>query len=172
MIFIFPTELEAQKFRIACPCATIVICGVGMAQCAAVTASIIAQLRAEGKIEKLVLAGIAGSYSLDDVALCEVVEVVSEEIAALPARFRERYISEPQTTLRAVASNSVNIGGDAQTNAQIENMEGAAFMALCQKLRIEAMQIRAVSNRVGDPFAAWRVEEACEALSEGLRALL
>ncbi len=179
MIFLFATELEAQQFRAECPHATVEICGVGAAACAASTALIIERLKARGRAsETLVLCGIAGSYSLSDVALCEVVEVVQEQILALPERFRVCYSVEPQTALRSVSSNSVNssaeglcptqISSGTTPNPQIENMEGAAFMAICQGLGVSHLHIRSISNRVGDPLAEWRISEACHTLAEAL----
>ncbi|MFI3281715.1 MAG: hypothetical protein R3Y44_07075 [Rikenellaceae bacterium] len=171
MIILIPTQLEAQRFCASNPHASVVICGVGAAQCAATTAHVIADMRSRGKEELLVLAGIAGSYSLEEVALCEVIEVTSEQIAALPARFAESYQVESRTSLRAVSSNSVNCSSECICNAQIENMEGAAFMAVCQRLNVDYMQIRAISNKVGDPFEMWRVDEACAALATTLNGL-
>ncbi|MFR9504270.1 MAG: hypothetical protein SNH73_07490 [Rikenellaceae bacterium] len=171
MIFLFATELEAKAFRIAAPHATIEICGVGAAQCAASTAHLISRLRAQGERKTLILAGIAGSYSLDNVALGEVVEVVSEQIAALPKRFSVTYHAQSKTTLRAVSSNSVNSQGESPTDADIENMEGAVFMAICQREEVEFIHIRAISNLVGASFAQWSIEEACRALCESLCSL-
>ena len=43
---------------------------------------------------------------------------------------------------------------------EVENMEGAAFFAVCDALGVACCQIRAVSNYVGEPFGQWAVEEA------------
>jgi len=48
---------------------------------------------------------------------------------------------------------------------EIENMEGAAFFAVCEALGVACCQIRAVSNYVGEPFGRWAVEEAVENLT-------
>ncbi len=172
MIILFPTELEAQSFRSKCPDVHVVICGVGTAECAATTAAIITEYKLRGDSPELILAGIGGSYSLKDVAIGEVVEVVSECIAALPPRFAVHYTLEPQTSLRSVSSNTVNKQGESPTTAQIENMEGAAFMALCAREGVKHMQIRAVSNGVGDNFVNWLIDEACQALSDELAKLV
>ncbi|MFI3324002.1 MAG: hypothetical protein SNI45_03340 [Rikenellaceae bacterium] len=170
MIILFATELEAAPFRKACPAAQIVICGVGGAECAATTASLIASLSScSAPFPTLVLGGIAGSYDLDDVAIGEVVEVCSEQIEALPERFGVKYTCEARTSLRQVSSNSVNTSLECQApTAQIENMEGAAFMAVCQRAGVRCMQLRAISNRVGDPFSLWQVDTACAALAQAL----
>ncbi len=171
MLFIFPTEVEAAPFRSACPHAQIIICGVGIAECAATVAELAPTIEPS---EVVVLAGVAGSYSLSDVAMCEVVEVVSERIEALPERFAKTYSIEPLTTLRHVVSNTVNSSAEIMSPAaaQIENMEGAALFALCNRLEIRCTQIRAISNKVGDPFPTWQLPEACSALGAACSELL
>jgi nucleoside phosphorylase len=47
-------------------------------------------------------------------------------------------------------------------------MEGAAMFALAEALELEVTEIRAISNRVGESFAKWRIEEALNALAEVL----
>ena len=49
---------------------------------------------------------------------------------------------------------------------EVENMEGAAFFAVCDALGVACCQIRAVSNYVGEPFGQWAVEEAVGNLTE------
>lgn len=50
-------------------------------------------------------------------------------------------------------------------------MEGAAFFAVAAALGVPAAEVRAVSNRVGEPFGVWRVADACEALARELALL-
>ncbi len=169
MIFIFPTELEAQRFRVLSPESRIEISGVGLAACGAM----VAKLAMENPCEVLILAGIAGSYDLDQVSLCEVVEVVEEAIEELPEKFSARYENDALFEgLKAVRSNSVNgtlCGlGHRSKMSQIENMEGASLFATCSALGVRCSQIRAISNRVGDPFERWSVDEALEALTTKL----
>ncbi len=161
--------MEAERFCKACPDATVIICGVGLAECASVVAETI--VNNQGK--EFVLAGIAGSYSLDNVKLGEVVEVVEESICALPPRFGVVYKNESHFGLRGVRSNSVNGSYEVKgsVDADIENMEGASFMAICQRFGVKNSQIRAISNRVGDPFASWKIDEALDNLTKTLESL-
>ena len=53
----------------------------------------------------------------------------------------------------------------------MENMEGAAFFAVCDALGVACCQIRAVSNYVGEPFGQWAVEEAVGNLTEKLNQI-
>lgn len=165
MIFIFPTELEAQRFMERSPLSKVEISGVGMAACGAK----IAQVVRENPHEFLVLAGIAGSYDLSCVALCEVVEVVEESIEELPQRFRETYQNRALFDgFKQVVSNTVSGSGYSSKLAQIENMEGASLFAICRALGVRCSQIRTISNRVGDPFEEWALDEALEALTQKL----
>ncbi len=161
MIYVCATEMEARPLRLAMPQARIEICGVGLAASAASISAIIASSRAD---EVLILCGVAGSYDAGDVAVGEVVEVISETIEELPTRFAQHYHCEGVTPLRGVSSNSVNSSQNSK-GAQIENMEGASFMALCQRHSRRGVQIRAISNIVGEPFEMWRVDEALEHLA-------
>ena len=118
---------------------------------------------------------IAAAYdkTLSNVAVGEVVAVTEERVAGLPERYADLY--RPTLLpkgLRTAVSNSVVQCGAEAAGAQIENMEGAAFFAVAAALGIPAAEVRAVSNRVGESFAAWRVEEACEALARELERIV
>jgi len=164
-IYLFPTELEAAPFRELRPTARVVISGVGLAA----TAATLATLSCEGSLvaSRVVLAGIAGAYD-GRVAVGDVVEVVEECCAELPGRFRRSYSVTPKTCLRGVRSNSVHRGVEERGDADVENMEGAALFAMAEALGFGACQVRAISNRVGEPFDCWRVEEALKALAREL----
>lgn len=54
---------------------------------------------------------------------------------------------------------------------EVENMEGAAFFAVCEALGVTCCEIRAVSNHVGEPFGQWAVEEAVGNLTEKLNQI-
>lgn len=165
MIFLFPTYMESARFVAACPEARVEICGVGMAA----TAAAVAQLSRElVDREVVVLAGIAGSYDVSNVAICEVVEVCSEQIEELPQRFRVAYENPSRFALRGVSSNTVSRSNFRGAASQIENMEGAAFFAVCLRLGIAYSEVRAISNVVGDDVANWSIDEACEALTHTL----
>lgn len=166
MIYLFPTELEAKCFRALCPDAKVVISGVGMAATSAAIATL--GCRAE---DVVVLAGIAGTYG-DSLAVGSVVEVVSEQCVELPERFRRTYRqTEPYTSLRGVKSNTVHTMQSESHGADIENMEGAALFAMAEAMGFRAVEVRAISNRVGEPFEKWAVDEAVTALAKELKKL-
>ena len=164
-VYLFPTELEAAIFREQMPEAEVVISGVGEAATAATLARIVPMY---GRDVCYILAGIAGAYG-DAVAVGEVVEVVSERCAELPERFIVEYANEPRTDLRSVRSNTVSRGDSALRGAEIENMEGAVLFAMAEAMGLRVMQVRAISNRVGDEFKKWSIKEALEALALALK---
>ena len=136
----------------------------------AATAATIARISANKSLEGgvVVLAGIAGCYE-QRCAVGEVVEVVSEVVSELPERFRQSYRVEAFTTLRGVASNTVSRCNADSCGADIENMEGATLFAMARELRFRAVEIRAVSNIVGDEFKNWNIELATQNLAKTLK---
>ena len=166
-IYLFPTELEAALFREQVPEARVVRSGVGQAATAAAFASIVHLYGADACY---VLAGLAGTYG-DAVAVGEVVEVLSERCAELPERFMEEYRVAPQTMLRGVSSNTVSRCEKSLQGAEIENMEGATLFAIAETMDLCVMQIRAISNRVGESFERWQINEALEALTSELKKI-
>lgn len=164
-IYLFPTEAEAEVFYRLSPDSKVVISGVGMAA----TAATVLRLMGEGVVhsdDRIILAGVAGTYG--DIALCEVVEVVEERCSELPERFQRSYRVAPSTTLRAVVANTVHGANAPIWGASIESMEGAALFAMAEVANIGVTEIRAISNRVGEPFERWRFREAVEALAKAL----
>jgi len=166
VVYLFPTIEEAKAFILTEPKAPVFITGVGMAAVAAATLRAVKSKRPD----LLILAGIAGAYG-SELLPGEVVEVVREEVAGLPERYAERYAVEPLTELRTVTALTVSRSGEGtefarERGAQIENMEGAAFFAVCDALGVECAELRAVSNRVGQPFGEWCTEEAIGSLTE------
>ena len=45
-------------------------------------------------------------------------------------------------------------------------MEGGVFMSVCSDAGVEFCEVRAISNRVGQPFYEWRTKEAAAILAE------
>lgn len=154
IVVVTPTEKESTFF---CEHGIRVFhCGVGMAECAAATAKLIF----EGKPDLMILAGIAGTYS-DNIEIGETVVVESEVIAdlgRLDGTFTELYqktYKAPVTApgYRTVKSNTTSCAGapiNKPVKADIENMEGAAFFAVCDRFGVPAMEVRTISNRVGE----------------------
>lgn len=167
-LYLFPTELEAKPFRTLCPEAEVVISGVGMAA----TAATLLRLIGEGVIrsnDRVILAGVAGTYG--EVEVGQVVEVVEERCSELPERFQQSYRIEPSTSLPKVVSNTVHGKCSPILGASIENMEGAALFAVAEVIGLRSVELRAISNRVGQSFDMWRMDEALEALANELKKI-
>ena len=185
-IFIFPTVEEAKAFLLTEPRDPVFVGGVGMAEIAAAT---VRAVKAR-KPQLAVLAGIAGACERT-LRRGEVIEVVTERVAGIPARYAREYeTTGPDLGLPLAAGVTVSRSGDALTEEpealtgpdaeeltgpdaedplpRVENMEGAAFFAVCEALGVACCEIRAVSNYVGEPFDQWAVGEAVENLTEKL----
>lgn len=168
MKILIPTELEAAPVRALCPDAEVVICGVGMAQ----TAACVARLLCEGECN-LLLAGIAGAYEGSAIAKGDVVAVSEERVAGLPIQFGRTYrATYTPEGLPAVCSNTVSMCGAEACGARVENMEGASLFALCEEFGAECAQVRAISNRVGEPREAWDIPLALENLALAVRGII
>ena len=162
--------MEAKAFRQLCPDAEVIISGVGMVATAAAIASLDRRKHLVAS-DMVVLAGIAGSYG-DSVAVGEVVEVVSERCVDLPERFRQTYLQRVfHTMLRRVTSNTVHAMGVEAEGADIENMEGAALFAMSEAIGFRAVEVRAISNRVGESFDKWHLDDAVAALAAELKRM-
>lgn len=177
IVIIVPTEKESLV--ILERGTRVVNCGVGMAECAAATAKVIVD-----KTPSLViLAGIAGTYSLD-IEVGETVVVESETIAdlgrltdgVLTPLYQKTYVSKilPKGFKR-VNSNTTNTAAAivAQpVEAEIENMEGAAFFAVCERFGVPALEVRTISNRVGEKIGGKNMEIATSRLALDLETII
>lgn len=174
-LFLFPTEAEAASFRALRSDATVAIIGVGMAQAAACAAvAILAH-----KPKRVVLCGIAGACD-KRVSVGQVVEVVRDSVEGMPEAYAIEYECSPVTALQQVRTLTVNRSGDAMRNEHVvhgdmpvvEQMEGAGVAAMVSKLGCDNfIHIRAISNRVGEPFELWRVSDAVAALGTAVAQL-
>ena len=139
----------------------------------------------------IILAGIAGAYTGSSVEIGDCV-LVSEERLADAGAFREAtfkvfiqpvYISpwvHYFPSFPAAKSNTVSVcaapflrtrEGRALSGAAIENMEGAAFFAAVAGSGVPFLELRAISNRVGDPREKWNIPLATDRLAAQLEAL-
>ena len=185
-IVIVPTQAEAA--HMAGLGAGIVTGGVGMAETAITVARL---LRREPLPEMLILAGIAGTYG-DSVGTGESVLVCCERTADLGSlrdgTFEPLFVKEylcpfagEYSMFRSVKSNTVSTAGSPFADprklpdacrAEIENMEGAPFFALCLDAGVRFLELRTVSNRVGDPRSEWNIPLATQNLARDLKILL
>ena len=165
-LLIFATEAEAAQIRALRADLETAICGVGAVECALAMAKIIE----EHKPKAVVLCGIAGAYD-KTLKVGDVVSVVAENTASLPAVYRKSYLATLKLPLPEVTSNTVMAVGAEAAGSQVENMEGAAIFALCNHYGIKCAQIRAISNYTDDVRSAWDIPTALEALTAAINRL-
>jgi nucleoside phosphorylase len=177
ILILVPTEREAEFF--ARYGLIPEICGVGMAECAGVTGYILASRRPD----LVILAGIAGSY-MEEPAVGESVAVAAETVADLgrlnpdgsftPLFQNTYHASFIPDSLPAVHSNTVDVAGfiSRSEGPVIENMEGAAFFAVCRRFGVPAMELRAISNRVGQPVTPENLTHAAQNLARSLAEII
>lgn len=165
-LLIFATEAEAVHIRALRADLETAICGVGAVECALAMAKIIEQQRPEA----VVLCGIAGAYD-KSLKVGDVVSVVVENTASLPAVYRKSYSATLKLPLPEVVSNTVMTVGAEASGAQVENMEGAALFAICADRGVRCAQIRAISNYTTDSREQWNIPLALKSLVDTINRL-
>lgn len=186
IIVMFPTWGEAGPFM-SRHAAEVEIwqCGIGPTECAARTAAVIAAR----KPDLLVLAGTAGAHPDSGLAKGSTVMVAQENLADLGAVREAAFHPLPKTgsdpslnfyrnctllpdIFPQVISDTVSTAGTPFRNhgfhAAIENMEGAAFFAVCALAGIPYAELRCISNYCGEERKEWILEEASDILAADL----
>lgn len=190
ILVVFPTSTEAQFF--SHPKVTTAISGVGLSATAYNTVKLIAQ----HKPDWLIMAGIAGVYPHSSLKIGDVVLVESECEADLgfftPGGFTHladldlamdfsviKYWGCPylpkNSILPIAKSNSMNAAMAPfihTQDADIENMEGAAFFQVCLAEQQKFLEVRSVSNLVKIGDDQWDMEGSIRALTEGLHKVI
>lgn len=160
---------------------------------AGATAAAALKIVRDQRPDQIIQAGIAGALPRKHLNVCDTVLVGSDYQADLGAWRPETGNFEPFGTLpeaavvecpyagplreyfRVVPARSANSACSPlplRGLEALESMEGAAFFSVCHTERIPFLQLRSISNQVGDPRDQWRIPEALDSLKEGLAALL
>ena len=179
VLLVFPTENEAAQSRCYMPLHSeieLLITGVGILS----TAYTLTARLAQGNVERVIMAGIAGSYDTDKFPLGSVVEVASEQLIDMGREEGEKFVDlfdmglqyadtppfrrklllnpAPCSSLPQVAGGTVNccsgtkeiIAARRAHHIDIESMEGAALHYVCLQQNIAFGQIRSVSNSISE----------------------
>lgn len=177
------TEGEIAPFRQVAPADTVIeVIGIGPQRSTANTLRLIRLYRPK----RVILAGIAGAYPESGLSAGDTVLVREERMAdlgsfsqgAFEAKFSESILCDhlpSESSFRAVRSNSVTAAAAPFVETQdveIENMEGVGFFYACRMEGIPFLELRTISNRVGEPFERWEVPLAVKNLSASLLTLL
>jgi futalosine hydrolase len=180
-------EILSQEFN---DC-DILISGVGMINaCFGLT-----KYLQENKPDIIINVGVAGAFKKEYV-LGDVLEVSRDCFSEMGVQNRDRFLNmsdvgldvdttfqySPQTNLiqaRGITVNTVHGKNEAieevvkRLNPDLESMEGAAFMLVCQKFNIRFIQIRSVSNYVEERNKEkWDLDLAIRNLNIQLRTII
>ena len=157
------------------------VCGVGPVEAAAATARALAL----HPVETLLHVGIAGARGLRPGSLVVGIEAVYVDLAARwPVVDRVepdgRLVAAAQGSLPEAAalpiSTSAAVGVTSDTvslGPLVEGMEGFGVLRAAALAGVPAVEVRAVSNELGEEDRSkWDVPAALDALEAGLPALL
>jgi futalosine hydrolase len=152
-------------------------CGIGPVEAAVATARALAEERPSAVLQ----VGIAGAHGLEPFSVVLGSESIYCDAAgllvparALPdpdllARLRDAL---PDARVQPIGTTA-RVGGSAETGVSVEAMEGFAVLRACELAGVPAVEVRVVSNEIGEPDRAlWRFDEAFAALDELLPRLV
>lgn len=153
------------------------VCGVGPVEAAATTARALA-LRDWGAVLHI---GVAGGRGLPLESLVIGSEAIYCDLAAaislvdrLPAD--ARLVAAAQEVLRDAQLLSIGTSaavGGVDRGVTVEAMEGFGVLRAAALAGVPAVEIRAISNQIGDPDRSrWQIAEAIDALSRAMPALI
>ncbi len=176
-------------------CGFVAVLGVGAVAFSANLSSVLTSLSKNGfSISTVVALGICGAYPASKIQVGQVVRIASETVGDLGYREADNSfvpwspvaIYECDCALQgqfadlkslpAVKGLTVNCctgtAAEAQMResifgCQVESMEGAAAVSLCNALGISVIEIRAVSNiATTRDKSQWKIKEALEKLHQ------
>jgi futalosine hydrolase len=149
-------------------------CGIGPVEAALATARVLRE-RAPSAVLQV---GIAGARTLPLLTVVLGSESVYEDLeAAIPvidrvapdaALFARVHAALPDAVVTPIGT-SAGVGSGV---SEVEAMEGFAVLRACEDASVPAVELRVVSNAIGEPDRAeWRFDEAFEVLGAALDRL-
>jgi len=182
-LVLVPTELEAR--RLALRHTPLELCGFGLARAGVGAMHAIARHRPQ----RVVLAGVAGSYDADlapigavlapGLVRCHGVGVGDQTPADLGFADSDEAALDGQDGLAlsvARASESLDQARSrraAEPRAVLEEMEGYAVALAAMTAQVRCTMLRAISNMAGDREpSGWSLDPALDALRERLDSML
>jgi futalosine hydrolase len=155
------------------------VCGIGPVEAAVATALVLSRTRPAAVLN----IGIAGARELEPGALVVGSEAVycdlTDPLSLLPRFDRigpdakllaAATAALPAAHVRVIATTARV--GDGAAHADVEAMEGFAVLRAAAAAGVPALELRAISNGIGDERSAWRLEEAMSALARAVPRLL
>jgi futalosine hydrolase len=157
------------------------VCGVGPVEAAAATAHAIALDRPDTVLH----VGVAGGRGLAPGTLvvgtravyCDLSAAIPVESALEPDEPLLAAVLDAVPDARAlVIGTSAAVNGpcaSAEHDVRVEGMEGFAVLRACARAGIPAVEVRAISNELGQrDRARWQIETGLESLAAALPKLL
>jgi predicted 5'-methylthioadenosine/S-adenosylhomocysteine nucleosidase len=153
------------------------VCGVGPVEAALETARVLAVHPPDAALH----VGLAGGRGLVPGTLVIGSEAryadlaahipVTSEVEPDPALLDAARATLPEARVLPIAT-SASVGGTASVGAAVEAMEGFAVLRACALAGVPAVEVRAVSNELGEEDRSrWQIEVALEALADALARL-
>lgn len=152
------------------------VCGVGPVEAAAATARSLALDPPRAVLH----AGMAGGRGLEPGTLVVGLEAIYVDVAAaIPVVSRVEPHPELVAEVRAILpeavplpiATSARVGG--VEGAVVETMESFAVLRACALAGVPAVEVRAISNELGEEDRTrWRVDHALASLGDALARLL
>lgn len=186
VLVLFATFAESERFLKLAPKNTnVVVCGVGAVAAAVATLRFIELY----KPDYVILAGIAGAFEASNLELGKCVVVSSEYNGDLGSfsggSFEPKFaqsLSCDSETMDSLASNLPKVSSLCVNSAAspfvgehscaIENMEGWGFFKACLDSQTKFLELRAISNTVGDKFENWDITTSLENLTTQLQNII
>ena len=156
-------------------------CGIGPVEAAAATSRVLERDRPEAVLHL----GLAGATGLPPGALVVGTEAVYADIAAAIAVVSR---VEPDPALVAIAKEALpeavalpivtsaavgRLRGSEPQGPLVEAMEGFAVLRACELAGVPALEVRAVSNAIGEEDRdRWELRRGLEALAAAIPRLL
>lgn len=156
-----------------------VACGIGPVEAAAATAAALARARPSAVLH----VGVAGGKRLTPGALIVGTEAVYVDLsAATPVIDRvvpdARLVAAAQAALPEaislpIATSAAVSGASRAHELRVEGMEGFGVLRACQLAGVPAVEVRAVSNELGETDRGlWMIRRGLDVLADALPRLL
>lgn len=155
------------------------VCGIGPVESALATARALA----ERPPDALLHVGIAGARGIEPPALvlgsesvyCDVIDPAFtmarvEHVAPDAELLAAARAALPEARVLPIATSG-RVGGGA--GYEVEAMEGFGVLRAAALAGVPAVELRAVSNAVGEPDrSAWRIDDALDALAAAVERVV
>lgn len=153
------------------------VCGVGPVEAAAA----VARALAVGEWKAVLHVGVAGARGIApgtlvigaEAVYCDLVAAIRvvDRVAADPGLVEAARRALPDAPVLAIGTSAA-VGG-AGRGVPVEAMEGFGVLRAAALAGVPAVEVRAISNAVGEADrATWRIPDALAALDRALPALV